>query len=322
MWRAALWMSALWIACAAPQQRTNSLTEAQTNPRPAPDAAVAHAPDKTAPSAAALVIDAQFDAIRRGDMDAATSVFAERMIFNGPERDLVATDRLAALTATYFFAECVSNDSGPNDFPPKDRLRLDGGQDIEGVQWVVERFGYRGKLWVVASLLVDSDGWRILAQSWDVAEPDEVILALARSGRLAPETLSKAQQDPPEDPQVSAWLDQLTSDPTKLTLPPPRRHDSFSVGTAGEYGQSDEALLAIMAGHVEAIEAGQLSIRPMPGRVERSAPDGRAGAAVYHFALTLHRPEGDATIPVRSTIFYIATPTGPRLVGAHYMATP
>ena len=264
------------------------------------------------------VLDAQLDAIKAGDIDAASAPFAKGAIFSGPGVDEVASDHEAkALAAKRFSALAEAG------FSPSKPLVLLGGEDLPGVRWAVYRFGSKGEPWVVTTLMSGPEPWTILAQSWDRPDDDQLIISKALSGEL-PQVGAFPDSIVPTDPALEAWIDAKRAMPTRVNIRAPLRGDTFGVRSAGEFMQSDEALLITQANEQRHYEAGHIRIDPLDGagRLLRMTPDKRAGVALYHTGVIVETPQGEVTLPMRALSYFLLQSTGPRLIGGHFMATP
>jgi len=264
------------------------------------------------------LLDAQLAAISRGDITDAADLFASEALFSGPEADEVATDAAARALAITRFK--VLHAAG---FSPTTPLQLVGGEELPTVRWAAYRFGSKGALWSVTTLLSGPAPWKIIAQSWDKAEEDHAVLSMAERGELPPIGRFDDSLIPPDDTLVT-WIDQRRARPTQLSLQGPLRGDTFGLGSAGEYVQSDEALMVIQAQQRRLYEAGAIQIDPMAGagRLLRMSPDKAAGVALYHTGVIVETPQGPVTVPMRALSYFLLQSRGPRLIGGHFMATP
>lgn len=264
------------------------------------------------------LLNAQLQAVTAGDIERASADFAAHSVFSGPELDEVATDAEAKALATRRFKKLHAE-----GFKPSKPLMLIGGEDTDTVRWAGLRFGSKGQLWTVTTLLTGPAPWQIVAQSWDRPEDDQLIIEKAHKGAL-----SKVGgfQDSliPNDVGLVTWIDARRSRPTEMQIEGPLRGDTFGIGSAGEYVQSDEALLLIQARQRALYDAGHLAIDPLDGagRVLRLTPDRAAGVALYHTGIIVETPQGEVTLPMRALAYFLLQSQGPRLIGGHFMATP
>ena len=264
----------------------------------------------------ASVLDAQLKALEAGDVDAAVKDYAANAVFSGPMLDQVGADADAPALAADVLRFMVDL-SGP----PRVLERHEGGLDLATVRWAVVRAKVAKEIWLISTLFTYEDGWRIAAQSWDRTEPDAVLLRMSLQSEL-PEIGALEAPGPIKSAALTAWLDMLAQRPTENRFSEPLRMDSFAIGTAGEYIHGDSAHLETLRAYDEALASGRLIFEGLPGRLARFSRDGSHGVAVFHTAMILNTPEGQAALPMRATIYFLREGQGFRLLGAHFMATP
>ena len=301
-WLVCLGLSLVGIACAttAPHQ-------------------AAEQPPRTSPTSGdpAALVDAQYAAIVAGDLKAAFQGLAPSALFSGPLVDQVAVGDEARRVARHFFGTQLSS-----PFSPVRRVRHVGGAELPAVRWLVDRFGQEGRQWSVFTLLVRGERWEIAAQSWDIADDDQRLLARSRAGELPAIGAVAVPSTAPVDPAIEAWVERLSTEPTRMTIPAPLRGDTVLLGTSGEYAQGDEACLTILAQNQAAIDAGHMTTAPLAGRALRLFGDGAAGVAVFHVAMTLTARRDGGTLPIRGVAFFVHHADGPRYVGLHFVTSP
>ena len=283
-----------------------------------PQAVQKESPSRPTTPSVSELLDAQLEAIASGDAEAASAAFADNALFSGPDADEVGTDAAAQRLAIKRFKALHTD-----DFTPSAPQILIGGEDMPTIRWAAYRFGSKGVLWSVTTLLSGPAPWKILAQSWDRAEEDQAVISMAGRSEL-PDIGRFADSLTPPDPQLVSWIDEKRARPTDLALERPLRGDTFGLGSAGEYVQSDEALLVIQEQQRRLYESGTIQIDPMAGagRVLRISPDKRAGVALYHTGVMVETPQGQVTLPMRALSYFLLSSQGPRLIGGHFMATP
>ncbi len=270
------------------------------------------------------VLDAQLRAIQEGQSERACSFFADKALFVGPGVDEQGTDQVARTRAKERFSALHAEAFTPT--PPR---RLIGGHDLASTRWAVDRFASQGQPWVVTTLFEGPGPWTIIAQSWDTPDEDAHVMHLAAEGHMPrlggfPDDLAKT------DPDTMAWVAaQITMNAERsldfpMNFHPPLRGDSFSVGSAAEFSQSDEAILYAKGQVRPMIESGQLRYGPLEGAgsILRMSSDQKAGAILRHTRYILEGPKGDFELPMKTIGFFIQSAHGPRFVGAHLMATP
>jgi hypothetical protein len=300
------------IACAS-----GGSTSRADDPPPKEGARVADAHEDPVYDTPEALLDAQFAAIVAGDADGAARAFSARAVLSGPAVGQVVTDGQVPGQAAGLFTELARQ-----GFDPRHPHRVIGGKDQATVRWAVDRFGAVGAAWVVTTLMSRGRGWTITGQTWDVAEADEAILTRARAGTLPVPPAIADGGDVQTPAALNAWVEMLSRNPTDLIVAAPMRGDTFTLGTAGEYAQSDEAYLTTMAQTREAIAAGRMRFERMDGQVVRLTADGAAGVGVFQMAVTVASEAGPSTLPMRATVYFLNLPAGPRFVGGHFMATP
>jgi hypothetical protein len=292
-------------ACGAPQASQITATASDTS------TAATH-PSVT------QVLDDQLAAIAAGEITSATRIFAPKSLFSGPDVDEVGLDGDAARVAAARFQRLAAD-----GFSISAPHRTLGGRDLRTVRWAVYRFDVRGQPWAISTLLSGPGPWTIVAQTWDRPEDDQTLISKAQAEGMA--TIGRFEDSlNPTHNLIITWIDTKRARPTDVDVRPPLRSDTFGVGSAGEYAQSDEALLMTQERQRELLEAGHIRVDPMPGagRLLRMSPDHAAGAALYHVGLVLETPQGPVTLPMRAVSYFLLQPHGPRLVGGHFMATP
>ncbi|MGB0590186.1 MAG: hypothetical protein ACPGU1_10945 [Myxococcota bacterium] len=270
------------------------------------------------PSVAAL-LDGQIAAIASGDTHAATRMFADEALFAGPDVDEVGLDEGAKRVAGKRFKRMTSEGFEVQK-PP---ARTIGGEEFEAVRWSVDRFAVNGQYWAVSTLFSGPPPWQIVAQSWDRPIDDQRVISKAQRGEMSPIGNFEDSLIPAND-VIIRWIDTKRRRPTDVAIEPPLRGDTFGLGSAGEYVQSDEALLVMQEQQRKLLELGLLEIDPMEGagRLLRMSRDRAAGVALYHVGIMFETPEGPVTLPMRAISYFLLQPHGPRLVGGHFMATP
>lgn len=265
------------------------------------------------------VLDGQLAAIAAGDIAAATGLFAKETLFSGPDVDEVGLDDEARRVAASRFQRMFEGGFSLE----RATVRTVGGEDLSTVRWAVDRFGANGQGWTVSTLLSGPPPWRVVAQTWDRPEDDQTMISKAQTEGM-PAIGGFEDSFKPANDVIIAWIDEKRARPTDVGIQPPLRGDTFGLGSAGEYAQSDEALLLTQRRQRELLEAGRIHVDPMPGagRILRMSADQAAGAALYHVGLVLETPKGPVTLPMRAVSYFLLQPHGPRLVGGHFMATP
>ena len=272
----------------------------------------------------AELLDAQMRAIGTGAIKEATEDFSPQALFVGPGVDEQGVDSEARIKAQERFSALYAQGFSPT--PPK---RLIGGEDLASVRWSVDRFASKGQMWAVTTLFEGPAPWRILAQSWDMPDEDRTIIQLAFEAKMPP--IGRFPDDITEtDSETLSWVKahiSMTAQ-SSLTMPmnikPPLRGDSFSLGSAAEYAQSDEAILYGRSKMRPMIESGQYRFAPIKGAgsILRMSKDQKAGAILSHTGYILEGPRGDFELPMKGVGYFIQSAHGPRMIGGHLLATP